>query len=170
MKKFLPQFSIMLSLLLCGCSTQETVAVKNSIKSRCNPILVVQPGSNEKYYSGLNRYETQRFFCTKGSTPVHTQILEAACAEAINGNLYGASVLFSELEVKEKNGSVENNLAIIYELEGKYSRAFEMYNSAILLNPRNSLFKKNLYFFLSDRGLLPDKQNTNKREHPDAQR
>jgi len=169
-KNFLPQFSFMLSLLLCGCSSQETVAVKNSIKPRCNPVLIVKPGADEKYYSGLNRYETQRYFCAEGSAPVHTQILEAACAEAIAGNLYGASVLFAELKVKEKNGSVENNLAIIYELEGNYSSAFEMYNSAILLNPRSSLFRKNFYLFLSDRGLTSDTQKKNKRERLDAQR
>ena len=112
----------------------------------------------------MTHYETQRFFCAEGSTRIYTEILEAGSSEALNGNLFGAEIIFLELKDSEKNGAVENNLAIIYELSGKNSRAFEMYNSALLLSPGNSLFRKNYYCFISDKGLQSEAKIEKKRE------
>ncbi|HPS58170.1 MAG TPA: hypothetical protein PK514_08690 [Spirochaetota bacterium] len=170
MKKFLLPYSIIISILLNGCASKGSIIVKNDIKLRCNPVLTVRPGEDENAYSGLTRYETQRFFCTEGSTRIHTAILEAGSTEAINGNLFEAETIFMELKETEKNGAVENNLAIIYELKGKNSAAFTMYSSALLLSPDNMLFKKNLYCFISDSGLQSDAKIKKKWKQINAQR
>lgn len=160
----------MLSLLFCGCSSTWAVPVKNDIKLRCNPVLSVRPGENQNSYSGLTRYETLRFFCTEGSTRVHSEILETGSTEALSGNLFGAETIFLELKDKEKNGAVENNLAIIYELNGKNSKAFSLYSSALLLSPKNRLFRKNFYCFISDKGIQSETKIEKKRKQPDAER
>lgn len=170
MKRFLLSCSIILLLLQAGCSSIHSVTVANDVKPGCPLLLTVRPGENENTYSGLTRYETQRFFCTEGSTHIHSEILETAAAEAVKGNLFGAGIIFMELKDKEKNGSVENNLAIIYELNGNNSEAFTMYSTALLLNPDNTLFRKNLYCFILDKGIRLQPKIEKKRKLTDAQR
>lgn len=170
MKTFRPLFSIILSLILGGCASGISIPVRNEIRLKCNPVLVVRPGENENSYSGLTRYETERFFCTQGSTRVHAKILEEGSSEALHGNLFSAEIIFMELKDKENNGAVENNLAIIYELNGKNSEAFSLYSSAMLLNPGNRLFRKNFYCFITDRELQSKTKIEKKRKQKNAQR
>lgn len=164
MKKFLLPCSIIIPVIFAGCASPVSVTVKNDIKLRSTPVLIVRPGENENSYTGLTHYETQRFFCTEGSTEIYSQILERGSSEAGRGNLFGAEIIFMELKEKEKNGAVENNLAIIYELNGKSSEAFTMYSSALLLDPDNMLFKKNFYSFTSGSGILSGAKNKKKRK------
>ena len=170
MKRYLPHCSLILLLLAAGCAQTASITVKNEVNLRCAPVLTVRPGEDEKSCTGLTRYDTQRFFCTAGSNRINTAILEKGSSEALSGNLPGAETIFTELKDREKNGGVENNLAIIYELNGNNTRAFEMYTYALQMDPDNILFRKNLYFFLSDRGIRNESKTEKKRKQTDAQR
>lgn len=160
--------SLLSVLLTLGCSSYITLQTRKSINPPDGLVLSGNP-DNDNYSTsyitaGLDHYDSVRYIFTKGSSDAATVILHAGASEAENGNLHSAEILFLELAGSEKNGSVENNLAVIYELYGDYDSAFSMYIRAINLDPENTLYRKNLYYFMVSGALFrnrPSEKNGN---------
>jgi Flp pilus assembly protein TadD len=79
----------------------------------------------------------------RGFSP-ESLILDMGINEAVNGNYIEAEILFKEIQNNITDGSVENNLAVIYELTKRNNDSMKMYYQAINKSPENSKFRCNL--------------------------
>ena len=77
------------------------------------------------------------------------KIIAKGISEAIDGNYSGAEFLIRQCEKSVADGSIQNNLAIIYEASGKYNEAFTMYTKALLISPDEKNFRNNFRLFLN---------------------
>ena len=139
-------------MFFSGCASYEILTIRTKTNPPSQLTIVGNPDDEENNKKNiileLKYCESPRYLSIKGSSSATSKILAMGSSEAINGNIPEAEILFLELKGKEKNGSVENNLAIICELNSKYGNAFSWYTAAILIDPENTFYKKNFFFFL----------------------
>lgn len=83
-----------------------------------------------------------------GFTP-EAKIMNTGVEETLKGNYIEAEILFNEIHGIINDGSVENNLAVIFELTKRKKEAMEMYTTAYIKSPENSQFKSNLLSFIN---------------------
>ncbi len=84
----------------------------------------------------------------KGFSP-ESEIMDMAVEESLKGNYNEAEILLKEIQENITDGSVENNLAVIYELTKRKKEAMKMYTKAIFKSPDNSHFRSNLLSFIN---------------------
>lgn len=153
MKKYSLLFRLFLVLLVIQCNSYRVIPVKvrtyfpSQLKVTGTPDTIKE---NENFVPHEIRYcESPRYLSTRGSSRSFSVILSRGADEVAAGNTIEAEILFMELAGREKNGSVENNLAVICELNSDYNRAFELYIAAMMADPGNTYYEKNFYYFLS---------------------
>jgi len=83
----------------------------------------------------------------KGFNP-ESDIMRKGVDEALKGNYIEAEILFMQLRDSFNDGSVENNLAVIYELTKRKKEAHIMYTTALIKSPDNLKFRSNLLSFI----------------------
>lgn len=86
--------------------------------------------------------------CKKSFTP-ESSILNEGVKEAENGNFIEAEILFKQVISDITDGTVENNLAVIYELTKRKKEAVKFYASAIEKSRENQQIKSNLLSFIN---------------------
>ena len=86
--------------------------------------------------------------CLNDFTP-EAKIMNRGVDETLRGNYIEAEILFNEIKENINDGSVENNLAVIYELTKRKKNAMEMYTNALIKSPDNPQFKSNLLSFIN---------------------
>lgn len=79
-----------------------------------------------------------------------SDIMRKGVDEALKGNYIEAEILFLHVRNNINDGSVENNLAVIYELSKRKKEAHIMYTDALIKSPDNLKFKSNLLSFINN--------------------
>ena len=152
MKRFILLCSLPVLLLSSGCALYETVTIRTRTGPHGQLVIYENPEDEnfrlDRITAGLKHCDSPRYLVKRGSSRASSIILSAGVEEALKGNFYSAEILFMELIGREKNGAAENNLAVASEQSGKCSLALEMYTRAIYLDPENTLYRKNLYYFI----------------------
>ena len=93
------------------------------------------------------------FVHSKNSGHVAT-IMSVGIEEALKGNYSEAETLFNEIKENINDGSVDNNLAIIYELTKREKDALAMYITALMKSPENIEIKNNLLAYINDKKFI----------------
>jgi hypothetical protein len=75
-------------------------------------------------------------------------IMRKGVNETLIGNFIEAEILFLQVQDNFTDGSVENNLAVIYELLKRKKEAHIMYTNALIKSPDNLKFRSNLLSFI----------------------
>ena len=83
-----------------------------------------------------------------GFNPV-SDIIHKGVEETLKGNYIEAEILFMQVRDTNTDGSVENNLAVIYELTKRKKDAHTMYMNALIKSPYNLKFRSNLLSFIN---------------------
>lgn len=143
-------------ILLSGCSSYDTLTIEKRIKpERQDGYEIVfdygkSAGSAKKPADrSFHPYKTERHF-KGGDTPGPAgDIIERGIMEAALGNYREAEYLFHESEKLVSDGSPQNNLAVVYEVSGRYEEAFSMYSKALLIFPDEKIFRSNFILFLN---------------------
>lgn len=86
-------------------------------------------------------------------------ILKTGVDEAVKGNYLEAEILFTQVQGVIKDGSVENNLAVIYEFTKRKNEAHAMYLNALIKSPENLKFRSNLLSFIKQNKFKADNNN-----------
>jgi len=158
--RFLRQYKIIFLLpvitAVTSCSSYNKLAVNDRI---------VLPGESRsysfqdapaEYNTGLKPGKQKNILITsakflargKGCTP-ESAIMNKGIEETLEGNYPEAETLFNEVRENITDGSVENNLAVIYELTKRKKDAMKMYTIALIKSPENSEFRSNLLSFIN---------------------
>lgn len=104
-------------------------------------------GSKNNTGKNLIAASTKYFVRGKGLNP-ESKIMNKAVEEALNGHYLEAEILFNELKGLLHDGSVENNLGVVFEAEKRNKEAMNMYINALIKSPENSRFRSNLLSFI----------------------
>lgn len=95
------------------------------------------------------QYKTSRKFKGGNLSGPEGAIIQKGISEAVHGNYTGAEFLFHQCESMVTDGSIQNNLAVVYEASGKYDEAFTLYTKALLISPEEKTFRSNFLLFLN---------------------
>ncbi len=164
--RYLLKINIPLILvLLAGCATADTLDIDRRIRiDRQNEYgiqfdyLQNRPASVAHSERIFYQYKTARKFSFGKAGDEEKKIIGKGIIEAIDGNYTGAEFLILQCDKSVTDGSIQNNLGIIYEASGKYNEAFTMYTKAILISPEEKIFRSNFLLFLN--------QNYNEAQEP----
>lgn len=103
-----------------------------------------KPGKQKKLSMTTKKYLARG----KCFTPEYG-IMDRGIEEALKGNYHEAETLFSAIRGNITDGSVENNLAVVYEMTERKKEAMRMYTTALIKSPENPEFRSNLYSFIN---------------------
>jgi hypothetical protein len=105
--------------------------------------------SDSKPESNKNQVITMPKYLARGSGfNAQSIIMRKGVDEALSGNFIEAEILFNQVRENFTDGSVENNLAVIYELTKRKKEAHIMYTNALIKSPDNLKFRSNLLSFI----------------------
>lgn len=90
----------------------------------------------------------KKFLARSLSFKPESQIMNYAVDEVLNGNYVEAEILFEQVKDNITDGSVENNLGVIFELTKRKKKAHIMYINAVIKSPQNLKFRSNLLSFI----------------------
>ncbi len=76
-------------------------------------------------------------------------IMNEGVAEALRGNYIEAEILFNQVIGSITDGTVENNLAVIYEITRRKKDALNFYTKAAVKSPDNPQIRSNLLSFIN---------------------
>lgn len=143
-------------VFLAGCATQDTLEIERRIRIEKQNEYGIRFDYEKKGSSAGARtdrtfyqYKTARKFSFGMINNEEKKIIAKGISEAIDGNYSGAEFLIRQCEKSVVDGSIQNNLAIIYEASGKYNEAFTMYTKALLISPDEKNFRNNFRLFLN---------------------
>lgn len=94
--------------------------------------------------------ESKKYLARGKNFSPESEIMNAGISEALNGNYFEAEILFNEIRDCVSDGSVENNLAVIFEVTRRKKEAMIMYSQALFKSPDNPGFKSNLISFINN--------------------
>jgi Flp pilus assembly protein TadD len=106
--------------------------------------------SNGKNYIIVS---SKRCFIYPKNSNLEKDIMGVGIEEALKGNYLEAETLFNEIKENINDGSVENNLAIIFELTKRDKDALTMYITALMKSPETIEIKNNLSSYINDKNL-----------------
>ena len=90
-----------------------------------------------------------KYLARLNNSTSEAEIINMGVNETLKGNYLEAEILYKEIQDIITDGSVENNLAVVYELTKKNKNAMEMYTNAVIKSPENSQFRSNLLSFIN---------------------
>jgi len=148
-------FSIIL-LSVTACSSYEELLVDNKIffPDESSGYIFSDKQGQLKSEPGPGRQKSFRIHSErylskgKGFTP-ESEILNEGIKELLKGNYFEAEILFKDIQENITDGTVENNLAVIYELTKRDKDSMEMYYRALFKSPENNKFRSNLLSFIN---------------------
>lgn len=146
---------VLTSFLITGCNTQNSLVIERRIMIERNSFYDIQMNYRAAENRGLNSdrsshlYKTARLFAGNNLPGAPGAIIQKGIQEAVLENFTEAEFLFRELESTLKDGTVQNNIAVLYEASGRYDEAFSMYTTALLVSPDEKIFRTNFSLFLA---------------------
>lgn len=159
MKRYLPIYKPVLFILIfitaASCSTYTELNTSGRI-------LLPDENSGLKFYSSGNAVTSDskpeskkhmvisvpRYLVNGNGLNPESVIMRRGVDETLNGNFIEAEILFLQVRENFTDGSVENNLAVIYELSKRQKEAHIMYTNALIKSPDNLKFRSNLSSFI----------------------
>jgi Flp pilus assembly protein TadD len=108
-----------------------------------------------KSYIGVS---SKRCFVHSKSFGPEAIIMSAGIEEALKGNYFEAETLFNVIKENINDGSIENNLGIIFEFTKREGEALCMYISALMKSPENTEIKNNLSGYINDKKFVEQKR------------
>ncbi len=103
----------------------------------------LKPESRKSFTISIPKYLANG----KGFNP-ESDIMRRGVDETLKGNYIEAEILFMQVRDSFNDGSVENNLAVIFELTKRKKEAHIMYITALIKSPDNLKFRSNLLSFI----------------------
>ncbi len=161
MKRYLPLYKPVLFILIlitaASCSTYRELitSVKIVLPDENSGFRFYNSGSPVKSDLKPESRKSLTISMTKylangqGFNP-ESDIMRKGVDEALKGNYIEAEILFLHVRNNINDGSVENNLAVIYELSKRKKEAHIMYTDALIKSPDNLKFKSNLLSFINN--------------------
>jgi len=157
--KYLPRYSAALFLWIfiagTGCSSYEQLTIDDKIVLPDNSGFVFNDTISEKKFESKSARErtllisSEKYLARgKGFTP-ESGIMDMGVDEALKGNYIEAEILFRQIKENITDGSIENNLAVIYELTKRKKEAMALYTNALVKSPDNPKFKSNFLSFIN---------------------
>jgi hypothetical protein len=151
------KFILLIILFLFSCGFNSGLVIDNKVTTP--PELkyrLVEEGHkknsalkiNEKNYIIVS---SKRYFVHPKNSGPESVIIGIGIEETIKGNYLEAETLFNEIKENINDGSIENNLAIIFELTKRENDALAMYITALMKSPENIEIKNNLLAYINDR-------------------
>ena len=147
---------LLIFLILTSCSSYEELVIDGKISLPAGSSGYRFSDTAAENRSGLKSgdrrglHVSSKKYLAKGTgfTP-ESKIINVGVDETMRGNYIEAEILFKQVQGDISDGSVENNLAVIYELTKREKDALEMYLNALVKSPDNSEFRSNLLSFIS---------------------
>lgn len=158
--RFLRRFNILLLLPVLisspACRSYEELVVDDKIilTGESSEYSFTKAESEQKTGLKSVKQKSIRMTSTKylarlnNSTP-EAEIINMGVKETLEGNYIEAEILYKEIQSIITDGSIENNLAVIYELTKRNKNAMQMYTNAVIKSPENPQFKSNLLSFIN---------------------
>jgi hypothetical protein len=158
-KRYLPLYKTALLILIfftaASCSTYRELIVSGKV-------LLPDEKSELRFYDSGNAVKSDlkpefkkslivsmpKYLVTGNGSNPESDIIRRGVDEALNGNFIEAEILFLQVNDNFNDGSVENNLAVIYELTKRKKEAHIMYTNALIKSPDNPKFRSNLLSFI----------------------
>jgi len=145
-------------LLSCGSNSELVISNRITIPADLKYRLVEEEyknnpalKSNDKNYIVVS---SKRFFIQSKDSGPESTIMGIGIEEAIKGNYLEAETLFNEIKENINDGSIENNMAIIFELTKREKDALAMYITALMKSPENIEIKNNLLSYINDKRFI----------------
>ena len=157
MIRFILKFNILLLiLLLSGCVSYKILKLERRIKIEQDDITGITLNVKKSFSAARKHSEqqfiqftTERYLTGLDAPDPAGIIIKKGIEETLNRNYAEAEILHLEAAKLISDGSVKNNLAVIYEASGNYDAAFKMYFEALQISPYNAEFRSNFHYFLN---------------------
>jgi len=111
--------------------------------------------SNGKNYIAVS---SKRYFVHSKNFGPEAAIMSAGIEEAMKGNYFEAETLFNEIKENINDGSIENNLAVVFEFTKREGEALCMYITALMKSPENTEIMNNLLSYINDKKFIDQKR------------
>jgi len=159
-------FFIIILFTASACSTYSELIVSN----KC---LLPDENYEFRFYNDLKPVKTgivpaekksltisvQKYLVKSNGFNPESDIMYKGVEETLKGNYIEAEILFTQVRNIITDGSVENNLAVIYELTKRKKEAHIMYMNALIKSPDNSKFRSNLLSFINNNKFTIEKKS-----------
>ncbi len=157
MTRFLLKINLLIILILLpGCGSYDTLTMERRIRVSSGNGYEIQFNYREEQSPrekqvkrSFIQYKTTRKFKGGNLSGPEGVIIQKGISEAVHGNYTGAEFLFNQCGSMVTDGSIQNNLAVIYEASGRYDEAFTLYTKALLISPEEKTFRSNFLLFLN---------------------
>ena len=155
--RFLRHYKIVLIIFfLFSCASNAELVINNriTIPADLQYRLIDAEYKKHKKNSVFKNYivvSSKRIFVHPEITGPESAIMRAGIEEALKGKYLEAETLFNEIKENINDGSVENNLGIIYEITKRENEALAMYITALMKSPGNTEIKNNLLAYINDK-------------------
>ena len=159
--RFRPLYKIILFIisLLLSCSSHSDLIIDNKITAPADlKYRLVE--TEHKKNSAVKNYiviSSKRCFVYFTNPGPEAAIMSAGIEEALKGNYLEAETLFNEIKENINDGSIENNLAIIFELTKRDKEALGMYITALMKSPEKAEIKNNFLSYINDKKFIDKK-------------
>ena len=145
-------------LLSCGSNSELVISNRITIPADLKYRLVEEEYKNNPALKNNDKnyiiVSSKRFFIHSKDSGPESTIMGIGIEEAIKGNYLEAETLFNEIKENINDGSIENNMAIIFELTKREKDALAMYITALMKSPENIEIKNNLLSYINDKRFI----------------
>jgi len=157
---------MMILFFLSSCTTYSELTISGKVS--------LPDGDDElKFYNSVNPVKEdlipegrkslsiamQKYLVTGNGFNPQSDIIRKGVEETLKWNYIEAEILFMQVRDNITDGSVENNLAVIYELTKRKKDAHIMYMNALIKSPDNLKFRSNLLSFINHNKFAHEKKS-----------
>ena len=159
--RFLRHYKAVLLIIIffISCKSDSDIIINNKVSApaelKFRFIEAKNSSLKSKSYIGVS---SKRCFVHSKSFGPEAIIMSFGIEEALKGNYFEAETLFNEIKENINDGSIENNLGIIFEFTKREGEALCMYISAFMKSPENTEIKNNLSAYINDKKFIDQKR------------
>ncbi len=158
--RFLQRYNSVLLLWLllvqASCSSYKELAIDDrvALPAESSSYIFTDSSGQAKPVSKSGKEKSllissKKYLASGNGFSPEADIMNIAVAESLKGNYSEAEILLKEIQENVSDGSVENNLGVIYELTKRKKDAMKMYTKAVIISPDNSKFRSNLVSYIN---------------------
>ena len=164
--RFLRQYKAVLLILIfsISCKSDSDVIINNKIHGPAElkyRFIEAENKKNPALKTGGKNYivvSSKRCLVHSKNSGPAADIMSMGIEEVLKGNYFEAETLFNEIKENINDGSIENNLAVIFEFTKREKEALSMYIAALMKSPEKTEFKNNLSAYISDKKFSDQKR------------
>ena len=164
--RFLRHYKAVLLIIFfsISCGSNSDLVITNKVSAPADlkyKLIETDNKKNSALKSSGKNYivvSSKRSFVNANNSGNEAAIMNAGIKEALKGNYFEAETLFNEIKENINDGSIENNLAIIFELTKREKEALAMYITAVMKSSENTEIKNNLLSHINDKKFIDQKK------------